>query len=331
MAFTTQLELFQAPKQLEPAAKTCSKVLSIVSCGDRRSWAGPELRASFLLDLVHRSNGDRGDGGDTAGMAAVSEMSAQELIDSVRQLKAELKAKSCEICRLECQLKEQKDGGGGAVIRPPDSGGQKSQQEAQRQMDAKDAKNADLTTENQRLLAELRRRQGEQSGEQCDELRRERDRLRQQLDRLAGLEDQLVGLQERARTGDRAEREHDELRRQMAEQSGALERLRGERDSSLASLQRTNRELAVMRESLLDQRGEAERRSEERLRLAQTQLGTAEAAIAEYEHDIEVRYVVALAKVRMGKTESRIFHRSKSPPSSSTSRTPSSASPPLPL
>lgn len=327
MAFTTQLELFQAPKQLEPAAKTCSKVLSIVSCGDRRSWAGPELRASFLLDLVHRSNGDRGDGGDTAGMAAVSEMSAQELIDCVRQLKAELKAKSCEICRLECQLKEQK---GGAGLRPPDSGGQKSQQEAQRQMDAKDAKNADLTTENQRLLAELRRRQGEQSGERCDELRRERDRLRQQLDRLAGLEDQLVGLQERARTGDRAERERDELRRQMAEQSDALERLRGERDSSLASLQRTNRELAVMRESLLDQRGEAERRSEERLRLAQTQLGTAEAAIAEYEHDIEVRYV-ALAIVRMGKTDSRIFRRSKSPPSSSTSRTPSSASPPLPL
>lgn len=90
MAFTSQKDLFLAPKQLEPAAKTCSKVLSIVSCRDFRSWAGPELRASFLLDLVHRSNGNRG-GGDSADMFDMSDMSPQELADVVRQLKGELK------------------------------------------------------------------------------------------------------------------------------------------------------------------------------------------------------------------------------------------------
>lgn len=86
MAFTTQKGLFRTAKQLEMPSKACSKVLSIVNCQDSRAWAGPEARANFLLDLVHRSNDDSG-GGDTAHM---SETSAPEPICNVQQLQNEL-------------------------------------------------------------------------------------------------------------------------------------------------------------------------------------------------------------------------------------------------
>lgn len=136
-----------------------------------------------------------------------------------------------------------------------------------------------------------------QISRQVEQVLNERDRLRNQLDKMTSIEDKLLALKNRAEGCADLERERDELLAVCKQQRRDIAVLKGDLTESMEEMLRLERENGKMVSQSADGLKEQLRTASEAavyiqavetdLENTKTQLGAAEAAIAEYEKDIQ--------------------------------------------